>query len=128
MLLKASLITQQTPDFYRLMGPLFGSRSIAKEVGINLYDDNDKQWFVLIFLDAIVGCASVRGCVVSDCYVLPDYRNKGILTLLLSEILKATKTGLRATCTGKSVSVFKRCGFYEKKRTKNFIVMELFRG
>lgn len=110
-------------DFYALMGPIFGSRTIAKEVGINIYDDDGKQFFVAIANHCVVGLASVRGSVISDCYTVLDHRKKGILSRLLFEAL-GNMNYAKATCTMLSRCVFKKFGFKPIKELKNFTIME----
>lgn len=111
--------------FYALLGPVFGSRQIAKEVGISAYDDADKTWLAAFDGQYMVGWLSVRGRVVSDCYVTPKNRNRGVLSKLLFEAIKSSDLPLRATCTAASVSVFGKAGFRVIRKTKNFTVMEL---
>ena len=43
--------------FYALFGPVFGSRAIAKEVGISAYDDENKVWLAAFVGDVMVGVA-----------------------------------------------------------------------
>lgn len=110
-------------NFYALMGPIFGSRSIAKEVGISIYDDPGKQFFVAMINDLVVGTLSVRGSVISDCYTMIAHRQKGILSSLLSEAL-IDMNYAKSTCTPLSRGVFEKAGFNPIKELKNFTVME----
>lgn len=126
--MKINQVTREVERFYETMGPLFGSRTIAKEVGINLYDDPDKQWFVCAKAGKVVACASLRGNVVSDCYVVPEMRKKGIFTAILAEIVRHSEGSLRAACTPLSVPIFKERGFKVTRKTKNFTFMELPRA
>ncbi|MNQ51551.1 hypothetical protein D3C85_655380 [compost metagenome] len=107
------------PDFYRLMGPFFGSRKVAAEVGIHIYDDSDKIWIVGSLSHDIVAIMSLRGKTISDCYVLPEHRGKGIFTELLSHCLSA-HGGSLATCTAASLPAFLSTGFEIISSTKNF--------
>lgn len=119
------VMSNDNPAFYRLLGPLMGSRNVEKEVGIRMYDDADKYWYTAWHGDIFAGVASIRGRVVSDCYVKPQYRCKGALTAMLSSIVKDNTTGLKATCTSMSRGVFERAGFKLVAKTKNFYKMEL---
>lgn len=124
-------VSRSDGGFYALMGPLFGSREIAKEVGIHMYDDPDKRWFVAFEHDAdwpLLGVASVRGSLVSDCYVYPDVRKLRVFTKILNAILEGTSGTLRANCTRMSRGAFLKAGFVEKSATKNFTLMELKRA
>jgi len=110
-------------NFYALMGPLFGSRRIAKEVGINIYDDPGKQFFVAMINDIVVGTLSVRGSIISDCYTMIAHRQKGILSSLLIEGMKDINYA-KASCTILSNVIFRRAGFKPIKQLKNFTIME----
>lgn len=115
------------PDFYQLLGPIFGSRQFEKEVGIRAYDDIGKLWFCALDHNAVIGVASVRGNVVSDCYVLPAWRKNGVFTEVLERLIKKTSGPLKAVCTQASKPSFLKAGFTEKSATKNFTKMEINR-
>lgn len=116
--------------FYTVMGPLFGSREIAKEVGINLYDDADKTWFVSVEVSArlLLGCASVRGGLISDCYVIPQRRKNGVFLELLDAVIADTSGPLRANCTPASLGAFESRGFKVARQSKNFTYVEFARA
>jgi hypothetical protein len=118
-------LSRENKDFYRLMGPYFGSRKVAAEVGIHIYDDEDKEWFAAYVCGALVGFASLRGNVVSDCYVKPSWRCAGVFSAILSRILLAMPTGLKANCTPASLGTFLALGFQVKSKSKNFTRVEL---
>lgn len=118
-------VDRESSDFYRLFGPVFGSRQIAREVGIHAYDDADKHWVVAFSGEAMVGWLSIRRNVVSDCYVLKGYRKRGILSKLLAFAISRFGSRLQATCTADSVNVFRKAGFCEVRKTVNFTVMRM---
>lgn len=111
-------------SFYRLIGPIFGSRQVAKEVGINVYDDDDKEWIVALKDGRLIGLLSIKGRLVSDCYVIPSERNNGVFDDLLKYALSIYGGNLRANCTKASVRAFEKAGFKPTKKTKNFQMME----
>lgn len=118
-MLRIERLHKNDQEFYRLMGPFFGSRALASEVGIHPYDDADKIWITaLLYLD-IVGIMSLRGKTISDCYVLPDHRGAGIFTRMLAYCL-ANHGGSIATCTDASLPAFLSAGFEIVSKTKNF--------
>lgn len=121
-------ISRTKADFYSLMGCFFGSREVAKEVGINIYDDLEKRWFVAFEESRIIGFASVKGQVISDCYVLPSKRNNGVFRGILTMLEISTKGYLCANCTNASKKAFVNAGFTEKRKTKNFTYMEIDRA
>jgi GNAT superfamily N-acetyltransferase len=117
-------LSRENKDFYRLMGPFFGSRSAAKEIGIHIYDDEDKEWFTAYDGFVLIGFASLRRSVVSDCYVRPTWRGEGVFSAILSRILLAVPAGLKANCTPASLGVFVAKGFTVASSTKNFTRVE----
>ena len=121
-------ITRKTAGFYEVLGPLFGSRKVAKEVGINLYDDEDKTWYVVSYGSLFAGCCSLRGRVVSDCYVDEKHRKQGVFRAMLISLLLDTTGRLRANCTEGSLPTFISQGFKQVSATKNFTLVELDRA
>lgn len=120
-------MTRDDPGFYECMGPLFGSRQIAKEVGIPMFDDADKKWFLALD-DELLGCASVRGSLISDCYVFDRFRGRGVFTKILATLLDRTTGSMTANCTKLSRGVFFVYGFRPVSFTKNFTRMRLDRA
>jgi len=83
--------TREDPDFYCLMGRFFGSRSIAKALGMPIYDDEHRTWFLV--LDAEhhpVACASLErkpGSTVAalkSAWVEPACRGQGLYDWLFT--------------------------------------------
>lgn len=118
-MLEVKALLRNSPVFYRLMGPAFGSRSIAKEIGIHVYDDQDKQWAIAVHGDCVVGFASVRGLVITDCYVTPEFRLQGIFSRILAFVLANSKAST-ANCTAASLPAFLKAGFQIVSKSKNF--------
>lgn len=125
MSVKIRKLSRADSDFYQLLGPYFGSRSVAREIGINVYDDASKQWFAAFDDASLIGFASVKGSTVSDCYVVIRRRREGVLSSILSTVLLENRVGLIATCTPASLGVFLSLGFMTRSRTKNFTRVEL---
>lgn len=121
-----SVIDNKSSGFYDMMGPIFGSRQIAKEVGNVIYADDGKRWFVILGeTGGVIGCASVKGRTVSDCYVHPSSRGLGYFTQILASLISTTPGQLRAVCTASSRMAFEKAGFVAGKTTKNFTFMEM---
>lgn len=118
-MLEVKPLPRNDPEFYRLMGPFFGSRSVAAEIGIHVYDDESKQWAIAMRGSVVVGFASVRGPVITDCYVVPGSRNQGIFAEILAFILEHSQ-GSSANCTSASLPAFLKAGFQVVSKTKNF--------
>lgn len=117
-------MTRSHKDFYKHFGPVFGSREIAKQVGVHAYDDEDKIWIAATDGSRLVGWLSVRGRLVSDCYVVESHRKKGVFSMLLKHAVTQHGGKLRAVCTKASVPAFSAAGFKKTKASKNFVWME----
>lgn len=124
----AAEIDRGQSDFYTKMGRFFGSRMVAKEVGIHIYDNIDKRWFVATDGESIFGFASLKRQVVSDCYVVPEKRMCGVFGSILMLVEISSKGTLKANCSKASKKAFANAGFEVKRQTKNFTYMELYRA
>lgn len=74
--------------------------------------------------DRLIGWLSVRGRLVSDCYVISSERNAGVFDLMLEYTVRNMGGGLWANCTAASVRGFEKAGFVKVSATKNFTKME----
>ena len=117
-------LSRHNHDFYELLGPVFGSREIAKQVGIHVYDDEDKAFYVAE-ADGLrlAGLVSSRAGLVSDCYVFPEFRRRGALRALLT-FATLEPRDYRANCTAMSIGAFLEQGFTPVRVTKNFTYVE----
>jgi hypothetical protein len=117
-----TVCTNTEKNFYEQIGPFIGKREVHKEIGIAIYDDNNKLWAIAKINNQVVGFASKKEKVISDCYVKKEHRRIGILTEILKLICNESK--LKATCTQMSKGAFEKIGFIEKKQTNKFTYME----
>ena len=66
--------------FWGLMGPIFGSKEIRKELPY-IYHEKDKVWFLKIINDNIIGFCSAlekeKEIVIGNGFVFPDNRGMG---------------------------------------------------
>ncbi len=129
-------MTNQHPDFYRIMGPFLARRSIAKEMANGyplepFWDDDNKQWFVALQDGKLAGFATLQRhdakILFNDAYVLPDYRRQGIHTLLITERLAHCPPGSLAqvlVCAA-SEKQYREQGFtFKRARGKVFVDLE----
>ena len=40
-------MSRKDPDFYSIMGPVFGSREIQRKTGDRFFDDENKEWYII---------------------------------------------------------------------------------
>ncbi|HET9893646.1 MAG TPA: ParB/RepB/Spo0J family partition protein [Streptosporangiaceae bacterium] len=120
-------LTNEHPEFYRLIGPFLSRREIERETGGRLYDEDGKTWFAAISDGNVVGvCAAVPGAVTiyqSD-YVLPAHRGRGAYRALSAARAAAFPGRARAVCTAASLAAYLAGGFRETRRKGRFTVVE----
>ncbi len=84
-------ITNRDDNFYRIMGPVFGSRKIQRETGDRFYDDDEKEWFVdLDDSENVISVISVMDGVIKNIYSA----DAESLEILLREIYPAAGTSV----------------------------------
>ena len=107
-------------DFYSVMGWFFGSRQIARELGMPIYDDDNRTWIVVMFSTADpIACSSIEikgdRAAIKSAWVKPEHRGKGIYNKMLAERLKiAESAGIKvitATATEFSKNALIKHGF-----------------
>jgi hypothetical protein len=116
-------ISNTDDNFYELMGRVFGSRFIEKQVGLKIYDDSNKQWVITTINDDVIGFCSLQASTISDCFVYPNYRLQGVFNTML-DLLLSKPGNYRAVCTKMSLQAFLNRGFQVTKTTKNFTFVE----
>ncbi len=113
-------IEREHPDFYRLLGPVFGSREIAKALGWSLYDDPEKVWYVALHGTTLAGFAAYRltksgKAWLCSAYVFPEHRRRGLYDALFRVRLEALRNAgakhVRAVLTPHSIHTAERYRF-----------------
>lgn len=117
-------ITGENENFYRIMGRFFGNRQITKELGMPIYNDSGRIWFVAMDGDNPIACSSIEikkgkgskaSAVFKSSWVSPEWRGKGIYNALFEERFRAAAgSGVKiitATATEASRKTFLRHGF-----------------
>lgn len=117
-------------EFYKYMGDIFASKEVRKELPY-LYNEPDRIWYIILNGNKIAGFGSMqmndKQIIFLNDYIIPKYRGKGlysqIVDIRLKDVSNETKPIL-VICYGPIVaSMYKKRGFIEKKRTKNYIWM-----
>lgn len=114
--------TREDPDFYCLMGRFFGSRAIATALGMPMYDDEHRQWWLILNAEhQPVACASLehkpesRIAALKSAWVEPDARGNGLYAWLLTTRMEYAAQlqieKLTSTVTEMSKSTHERHGF-----------------
>ena len=66
--MKILRLTHESKEFYKYMGPVFGSRKIQRETGDRFYDDEGKIWFVAIVKGYVAAAISVKNRTIKNMY------------------------------------------------------------
>lgn len=116
-------VTNKSPGFYELVGPLLSRREVVDELGSPVWDDDGKQWIVAVGDDgkAIGVVGAYRGTVCSF-YVYPDHRGKVVGTSLLLRLMELAECK-KATATERAVPLFAAVGFTETGQRGAYKVM-----
>lgn len=124
-------------NFYQLLGPFLAQRSIAKELGGPLWDDSDLRWFIALDHNQVVGFCALRvgggAAEFKHAYVLPTHRKIGVYKLLFEARFNSLKlihavgttVRIRSVVGHNAREVYRKFGFTERRRTKNFLIMDL---
>jgi GNAT superfamily N-acetyltransferase len=113
---------REDADFYCLMGRFFGSRAIARELGMPLYDDEHRIWFLCLNASGQpVACCSLEhkpeslAAQFKSAWVAPEERGQGLYDWLFASRLRlAEQLGVHkitSVTTEKSQHTHERYGF-----------------
>ena len=107
-------IDRSNPKFYKIMGPVFGSRMIQRETNDRFYDDPDKEWYIEQSGDNIDYVISVKNGVIKNVYI--GNGKKGIA--LLKEIYPDVISGIVPACYS---NIYSNAGYMVLSNTQNFV-------
>lgn len=102
-------------DFYRIMGPVFGSRAVERQTHDRFYDDPGKIWYLLE--DRAV--ASVLGSTIKNFWAVDAASADALLREILSEYRY-----LDGIVPAAHENVFCQNGFETAAYRKNFIEVQ----
>ncbi len=117
--MKMLVLKNNHQDFYLLMGPFLARREIEKEIGYQLYDDDDKEWFIALERGYVVAFCyrqeKTKGTFqIGSCYTVEERRQKGIFKKLLAKTTKGLKGNVELTTRNKDLQrLLIREGFTE---------------
>lgn len=98
--------------FYRVLGPVFGSRQIEKITHDRFYDDDGKIWYVI----EGKGAASVLGKTIKNFWAEDDGCAEEILTFM-----KTRHENLNGIVPRVYQAEFERAGFCVQDFKRNFV-------
>lgn len=104
-------------NFYNYLGRFFGSRIVELTTQDRIYDDNNKEWYLYIFKNAITCFASVANNKIKNIYSTNDEH----LEELLNYIKKDTVI-TPSIVTNIYTDMYQKCGFkLSTEGYKNFV-------
>lgn len=111
-------MTNEHPDFYRLVGPFLSRRAIAGELGYPVWDDDDKRWWVALDGPTVLGFVALRPesgkTILTSAYVLPAHRKRGVYRQLFAARLAAAEAlgrPIESTVMAAAAPAFEAAGF-----------------
>lgn len=123
-------MTNEHPDFYRMLGPFLARKEIVKELGGPIWDEDKKIWFLAMQDGNIAGFASMiyksKSILFCEDYILPSYRNQQIDTRLIDERIAycPIEAIIHAVVYNTEINQYKARGFVVKRaRGKSFTEM-----
>ncbi len=117
-------------EFYGIMGDPLTMPEIRKELPY-LINSRDMVWFLAFKGEELVGFAAVdlrrSRVVLKNHYVYPEHRKNGVFKRLLAASLDYAarwKLPITVAVAGENtITTYRRLGFKEERRTKNYIFM-----
>jgi len=118
-------MTNQHPDFYRVLGPFLARREVHKQVGGPVYDDDGKTWIVARNSDGqvlgFIGITNAKGTAVAKSCYLVDETDTDLLADLIGAVLATVApTPVRTTVRAARADAYIKAGFVEAGRTGGF--------
>lgn len=110
-------IDRSNPDFYKVMGPVFGSRLIQRQTNDRFYDDPDKEWFIEQSGDHIDYVISVKDGVIKNIYL----ENGAKAVEALKAIYLDVTSGIVPACYA---GVYMEAGYLVSENSANFVTIK----
>lgn len=113
-------MTNKEEKFYLYMGKFFGSRLIERQTNDRIYDDDNKQWYIYLEEEKVVGFVSVHKNVIKNIYT----RKEKYLTELF-EVINQENNITYSIVTKAYIDIYEKCGFSVNKSQdyKNFVTI-----
>lgn len=110
-------MTNKSKNFYKIMGKFFGSRIVETKTNDRIYDDNQKDWYILFDNEVPVAFISIVSDVIKNVYSI----NNDFLIKLFQYVSK--KVNVKDSIVTKTyLDVYKTCGFIvSDDNYKNFV-------
>lgn len=113
-------MNNKSENFYNYMGKFFGSRLVQNKINDRVYDDPNKEWYILLEEEKPVAFLSLIDNTIKNVYSLKDEQ--------LEKLLKGVKKdiNLQMSILPKVyLDTYKKLDFeiFDDKTYKNFVVV-----
>lgn len=122
-------LTNEDQVFYLLVGPWLARRHVVQELGGQLWDDDDKTWWIAMRAGTLAGFAAARpkgkGVEFCSAWVRPEQRRQGIYRRLFAERLAAQQPDaeLTARCSQAALPLHLEHGFTPVREAGRFTIV-----
>lgn len=110
-------LTNKDPEFYAVMGPVFGSRVVQRKTGDRFYDDDKKEWYIeQDETGEALAVVSVAGTVIKNVYA----KDEAVLLKILKELYYVITDSIVHSVYA---DIYREAGYSvdEEERLKKFI-------
>lgn len=111
-------LTNKDPKFYLLVGKYLANRTVAKELGMPAWDDDDKVWVIALENNKCVGFSAFvikkKKAILKSSWIVPEYRNRWIYSCLFGyriKLLSDKVSEIESIATEMSKNTHFRYGF-----------------
>lgn len=113
-------MNNKSENFYNYMGKFFGSRLVQNKINDRVYDDPNKEWYILLEEEKPVAFLSLIDNTIKNVYSLKDEQ--------LEKLLKGVKKDINihmSILPKVYLDTYKKLDFeiFDDKTYKNFVVV-----
>ena len=121
--MKRSLILKlnnKSENFYSYMGRFFGSRLVQNKINDRIYDDSNKEWYILLEEDKPVAFVSMVKDTIKNLYSFKDEQLEELLKGLQQEVKISESVVPKVFMSAYKKAKLK---IYDENSYKNFLVI-----
>lgn len=120
---------QSGKGFWSLMGPMFASALVKRELGISMSSDETYTWFLALDGRQLIGFCAVTpeksGSRLRHVYVLPEFRDSGVATQLVEAAIAASEKPLHLSVRKDEADFYEKFGFASTGKARGqYVEME----
>ena len=118
---KVLKLNNKDDNFYSYMGKFFGSRVVQNKINDRIYDDANKEWYILLENKKSVGFISITDNTIKNIYAIKEEQ----LEYLLDKVKKDIKIK-DSIVPLLYLDIYKKAGLIvlDEKKYKNFVIVK----